>query len=824
MKFGAIISIKLYIKYNLITSLSNDLGSYINKLDLDSDSETVSGAYINRNGNIVEYSGYSYTNVTLTRGNKIVAEMHTSVNAAAISLYDGTNRQAIVVGVGTLKKYEYVASKDCIITLSYKTGKTKHSALIIKTDSMSNKYSEEEAALLRFSGNKKKYSTRTRALHFKDTHQKMVQPKMLGSAVWVWNQLNDNNRDTASKNGVTFTNNGDGTWTITGTKGSDRADIAVSYQNSKYFFTEGHWYLFSTGDDRISFYGYRYSSGYPVGLSDRGNIQLGKAPAQNGAYDVLFMRVSNSFTGSINVTVRPVCIDVTLLLGEGNEPTIDDHDLIESIKQRAELFPGYVEKQIVSGSVTSINGLNVYTIPQLVRKINGLDYATHYTYNYLSYDVWVENYETKAGWRFHKNVNKILLNGTQALKQVNFNNTQNSSAWIYEYIEQKPETNIRAKGDLLSDEFESATYLSLFNTDVLTASIAYYNNTSRGFVVRVPVSGIETEEQVNAYMAEHPAEVYYLLASEEIIDVSNCMDIISLICNDVYYINTGESKIAVPAILDVFENGNRPQPSIMTIIDDDGDKHFLTDVVPMINRLKVPIATAVTVNNIGNSHFMSYEEIDECCDYGAEILCHTLDHPSYNSNMDIEEEAFKYRRSMNTLLRHGYHSCDILVFTSSTGEYESYQKAAENVFKCGIKIGGSKINYSSTNKFALSRFRIDYASTEGREDWNMSDMTSWVDECAKNGGWLILMFHTSNNIYRQRVEIDGQGNVIYDENNKPIPMVSDGQPVIDVDGTYPTMGKLVYLPMLEEIINYAASVGVKTVSAEYGYNIYYGNR
>ena len=682
----------------------------------------------------------------------------------------------------------------------------------------------DEINLLRFSGNKKELSARTTKINFYNNDPKIVQPTMLCSSVWIWSQLNANNRPTTTKNGVTFTNNEDGTWTITGTKGSSRADTAISYQNGEHFFTEGHWYFFSSGNNRISFYGYRYGSTHPVGLITKMNRQLAKAPEQNGSYDCLFLRVDDSFTGTIDVTVKPICVDLTLLFGPGNEPTIDDRDLLDDIEERALLFSQYTKKQLVSSFPTAIRGSNVYNIPAFVRSLSGMGCATYNTFNYLSYDTWFENSKTKVGWRFHKRVNKITLNGTQRLKRTNFNNTQNSSAWIYEYSDQKPNPNARVKGDLISDVFTTASYVSLYNSDVAVPSIAEYENTSYGFVVRVPVSGITTEEQINAYMQEHPAELYYVMANEEIIDVSDHMLNVSLICDSACWIDTGESKIAVPTKLEIFENGNRPQPPIMTIIDDDGDKHFLTDVIPMITRLHVPIATAVTVNNIGTSHFMSYAEVDECCDQGAEILCHTLDHPQYDPEMDIKEVEFKYRRSLNTLLRHGYHSCDILVFTSSTGEYESYQKAAEKVFKCGIKIGGSKINYSTTNKFAISRYRIDYASTEGRTDWNWSDMTSWVDECAKNGGWLILVLHTANPIYKQRVEVDDEGHGINDENDKPVPMVDDGQPVIDTDGTYPTMGKLVYLPMLEDLIEYATSKGVETVTAEYGYNVYYGNR
>lgn len=797
------------------------ISNVIKTIDLDNYSTTEIGKYVTINGSVASDSNYNYTVVDMNKGDRLVADIFGSVSVATLSLAYENNFQLLERGIGAFNKYEYIAQRNCSVAISYRAGSTPHSAYIVIGSELDNLSMVDDIETINYSANKKSYFSRANRMTFDDSNQKRVQPKMLGSTVWAWNQLNANSRNTQTNN-VTFTNNGDGTWTITGNKVVGQAIVAIDYQSGRYIFTEGHWYLFSTGNDNVSFYGYRYDTTHPVGLTQKTNRQLAKAPEQNGAYDVLYLRVPNDYEGNINVTVRPICVDLTLLYGAGNEPTQDDDDIFATIEQHANAFGGYVEKQLIEGGVTSVNGNNIFSIPSLIRSLDGYTFATYNSYNYLSYDTWTENQVLKQGWRFHKRVGKIILDGTQEIKTVAFNNTETTSAWIYEYIGQKYHDDIHTADDLLSDNLVARAFVDINNDDVSVGSIAGYNNTAYGFVVRVPVAGITTKSQINEYMANNPSVVYYLLSNEVVVDVSEHMSVITLLCNNAYYVNTGSSRIVgVPSRFDVFENGDRDQPPLMTIIDDDGDVHFLTDVVPLIERLKVPIASAVTVRNIGNGRFMSYAQIDECNDSGAEILCHTLDHPSYVTDVDEKLEEHKYRRAMNTLLRHGYHSCDILVYTSSTGEYKSFQRAAEKVFKCGIKIGGSKINYTDANIFALARYRIDYAVTEGRSDWNYDDMTSWVDECARNGGWLILMFHTSNDIYRQRVETDSSGNVIYVD-GKPVPMTDGGQPVIDTDGTYPTMGSTVYLPMLENLINYAATNGIETVTAEYGFNTYYG--
>ena len=174
------------------------------------------------------------------------------------------------------------------------------------------------------------------------------------------------------------------------------------------------------------------------------------------------------------------------------------------------------------------------------------------------------------------------------------------------------------------------------------------------------------------------------------------------------------------------------------------------------------------------------------------------------------------------MLSRGITSGDYLVYSSSTGNFERVQKVASQLFKCGIKIGGSTVNNAESNQFALARYRIDYASTEGHEDWNLDDMKAYADEVALSGGWQIWMIHTSNSIWRQRVCLDEAGKVLCDENGSPIPMVDrNGNPVLDEEGKYPTMGSEVLVPMLKDAILYAQAQGVEIVSVQEAYHEIY---
>lgn len=300
-------------------------------------------------------------------------------------------------------------------------------------------------------------------------------------------------------------------------------------------------------------------------------------------------------------------------------------------------------------------------------------------------------------------------------------------------------------------------------------------------------------------------------------------------------------------------------PPLFTLIDDDGDKHFLSDIVPIIEEKQVPIASAVSWHFLSQGEgytadtdtpsptgkkprWMDWEQVEEAYGRGAEILNHTYRHlaGSVASQKTVTDLSYNYGRMKNRLNIHGINGSDIIVFSSSSGNYENAQQAASYVGKAAIKIGGNIPNTPDSNIYALSRYRIDYASTEGGTDWDYNAMKTWVDNCATNGGWMIGMFHTSNEIYRHAVAVDESGNAKYDGEGKllvlyytsgesgatvelPIGQTTNLNRVFGDDGGVTlTVGKVLYVPMLRNIIDYAKEKGVTICTAEYALKTYYG--
>lgn len=127
----------------------------------------------------------------------------------------------------------------------------------------------------------------------------------------VWNQLCRNEYPSGDNNGVTFTNNGDGTWTLNGTA-TERGNKAIS----TIVLTQGHKYLVKGAPSGGS------ASTYFLGIAgfdtDTG---AGGIWTDNTTYATLGARI-DYFEGVTfdNAVFVPQVFDLTAMFGSGNEP------------------------------------------------------------------------------------------------------------------------------------------------------------------------------------------------------------------------------------------------------------------------------------------------------------------------------------------------------------------------------------------------------------------------------------------------------------------------------------------------------------------------
>lgn len=127
---------------------------------------------------------------------------------------------------------------------------------------------------------------------------------------------------TTTINGVTFTNNGDGTITVNGTATAN-ATFNLIYK-ADLLTTIGRKYLLMgcpKGGNGSTTYFLRYDSDGGTAAYDTGNGVIFKKTSERNAY--INIRTHTSYTAN-NLVFKPQLFDLTEMYGAGNEPTTVD--------------------------------------------------------------------------------------------------------------------------------------------------------------------------------------------------------------------------------------------------------------------------------------------------------------------------------------------------------------------------------------------------------------------------------------------------------------------------------------------------------------------
>lgn len=166
--------------------------------------------------------------------------------------------------------------------------------------------------------------------------------KLIGRTLAV-NQLIKFERPTTTTNGITFTNNGNGSITVSGTAMA-QATFPIPYSTNYPDLVAGHKYLligcpaggsYTTYDLRMNNLATTFEGGAIVTASTSGK-------------DSVYILVRNGVT--LNVTFYPRLYDLTLTFGSGREPTtVDEFKKVYSRENTA-----YTLGQLESSTITSI--------------------------------------------------------------------------------------------------------------------------------------------------------------------------------------------------------------------------------------------------------------------------------------------------------------------------------------------------------------------------------------------------------------------------------------------------------------------------------------
>lgn len=218
---------------------------------------------------------------------------------------------------------------------------------------------------------------------------KMANVKSIGGKTIVWNQINLNDKNSITRDGISFTNNKDGSWTITGTCSTSNggsANVLIYKFADK--FVSGHKYLVKADKYFDENYGFAINGA---------TFPLKKAVIIDYAFNPV-ISVKDKVTVD-NVTMRMNIFDITQMFGAGNEPSTP--------KEFEAMFPAdyypYNAGELMSAPVNEVVYLDTknqetsYPIPQAILNLPGYGWSAGDVRNYVD---WEEK-------RYHKRVGKV---------------------------------------------------------------------------------------------------------------------------------------------------------------------------------------------------------------------------------------------------------------------------------------------------------------------------------------------------------------------------------------------------------------------------------
>lgn len=212
------------------------------------------------------------------------------------------------------------------------------------------------------------------------TGAKACTVKSIGGKTVVWNQLLDKSKFPVTKtgNGITFTNNGDGSISVNGTATGFSAMLLYEGSNYRSLFIVGHKYLLTGAPSGCSSNCYLqvWDSINSEWMKDLGTGTIGQFQKEATGACLIRIRVASGTTVE-NLVFKPRIFDLTKLFGAGNEPSSVDDPRIAWVKQYAEEHAEYNAGAIISADVDSVlyNDAVISDIPADVRSLPGYGWS-----------------------------------------------------------------------------------------------------------------------------------------------------------------------------------------------------------------------------------------------------------------------------------------------------------------------------------------------------------------------------------------------------------------------------------------------------------------
>ena len=210
-----------------------------------------------------------------------------------------------------------------------------------------------------------------------------VSVNKIGGKTIVWNQLfNYKDVKTVTVEGVTFTNNGDGTYTVNGTS------TGIAYISKSINIIKDHIYYIrslTTIGNYDTYTSYITGSDTFTNIIDYGNGAISKAKNNGNGYFVpLYVRKGVTVN---NLKIVPQVYDLTHMFGAGNEPS--------TIEEFETMFPNdyypYNKGELMSMPVNEVvekyaDKEITHEIPQAILDLPGYGWSAGDVYNEVDFE------------------------------------------------------------------------------------------------------------------------------------------------------------------------------------------------------------------------------------------------------------------------------------------------------------------------------------------------------------------------------------------------------------------------------------------------------
>ena len=191
------------------------------------------------------------------------------------------------------------------------------------------------------------------------------------------------------------------------------------------------------------------------------------------------------------------------------------------------------------------------------------------------------------------------------------------------------------------------------------------------------------------------------------------------------------------------QKGNKQvdNKAILTIIDDDGKQGLQDRWVNLCNTLGFKISMSIITGKVGNSGYLTLDEIKNFKSSGFDIISHTVTHPHIN-NITSEDFRNEIVNSLEYLKVNNLSDTNAVVLSYGTA-YDNVsdeqclmlKNVARETRTCLIN-ANSGINILPIDRYLIKRVTAD--------NLDVSQLKLKIDEAVDRKAWLIFLTHSGD--------------------------------------------------------------------------------